>query len=109
MVVACTLRLSRFRIKTFNLVDCGASGYSFIDENFAQTHQIPLHPLKYPRRLEGFDGQVALSGNITKVAEIIMDLEGHVERFFLFVTGLKHYPIVLGHPWLGRHNAVADL
>ena len=108
MVVACTLRLSRFRIKTFNLVDCGASGYSFIDENFAQTHQIPLHPLKYPRSLEGFDGQAALSGNITKVAEIIMDLEGHVERLFLFVTGLKHYPIVLGRPWLRRHNAVAD-
>ena len=37
-----------------------------------------------------------------------MDLEGHVERLFLFVTGLKHYPIVLGHPWLRRHNAVAD-
>ena len=26
----------------------------------------------------------------------------------LFVTGLKTYPIVLGHPWLRRHQAHID-
>ena len=108
MVMTGILRLSRSRIRTYNLIDCGASGFSFIDEKFAHTNQIPLHLLKYPRRLEGFDGQRALSGNITHVAEITMDLEGHVEKLFLYVTGLKNYPIILGHPWLRRHNAIAD-
>ena len=107
-MVSCILRLGRSRIQALNLIDCGASGYAFIDKKFAQTHQIPLHPLKYARRLEGFDGQPALTGNITHVAEVIMDLNGHVERLFLFVTGLKTYPIVLGHPWLRRHQALAD-
>ena len=108
LVVSCILRIGRSRIQALNLIDCGASGYAFIDKKFAQTHQIPLHPLKYARRLEGFDGQPALTGNITHVAEVIMDLNGHVERLFLFVTGLKTYPIVLGHPWLRRHQALAD-
>ena len=82
LVVSCTLRLGRSRIQTLSLIDCGASGYAFIDKKFAQTNQIPLHPLKYARRLEGFDGQPALTGNITHAAEVIMDLNGHTEKCF---------------------------
>ena len=108
LVVSGTLRLGRSRIQTLSLIDCGASGYAFIDKKFAQTNQIPLHPLKYTRRLEGFDGQPALTGNITHAAEVIIDLNGHTEKMFLFVTGLKTYPIVLGHPWLRRHQAHID-
>ena len=107
-MVSCTLRLGRSRIQTLSLIDCGASGYAFIDKKFAQTNQIPLHPLKYARRLEGFDGQPALTGNITHAAEVIMDLNGHTKKMFLFVTGLRTYPIVLGHPWLRRHQAHID-
>ena len=67
-----------------------------------------MHTLKFPRRLEGYDGRAAITGDITQVAEVVMDLQGHVERLFLYVTKLSHYPIVLGHPWLARHGAIAD-
>ena len=85
-MVSCTLRLGRSRIQTLSLIDYGASGYAFIDKKFAQTNQIPLHPLKYARRLEGFDGQPALTGNITHAAEVIMDLNGHTKKMFLFAS-----------------------
>ena len=47
-------------------------------------------------------------GNITQVAKIILDLNSHVETLFFFVTRLRHYPIVLGHPWLRCHDAIAN-
>ena len=107
MVVECILRRFQARIKALVLIDSGASGYSFIDKEFAQLHDLPLHSLKYPRILRGFDGRAALTGSITHVAEVTMDLHGHVEKLFMYVTGLRHHPIVLGHPWLRRHGAIA--
>ena len=109
MILSCILRRQQSRIKALALADSGASAYAFIDKGFAQFHEFPLHPLKYPRRVRGFDGQFALTGNITHVAEVIMDLNGHVETLFMYVTGLQHYPIVLGHPWLRRHEAIAHV
>ena len=108
IVVSCILRRLQARIRALILIDSGASGYLLIYKEFAHLHQFPLHPLKYPRRLLGFDGQPALTGNITHVAEVTMDLNRHIEKLFLYVTGLRHYPIVLGHPWLRRHGAITN-
>ncbi len=108
MVISCTLRYAQSRIPALTLIDCGASAYAFIDKSFAQQYNFPQHQLKYPRRLQGFDGQPALTGNITHVVETTMAIGNHIERLFLFVTGLKHYPIVLGHPWLRRHAIDAN-
>ena len=107
MILSCILRRQQSRINAFALVDSGASAYAFIDKEFAQFHDFPQHLLKYPRRVRGFDGQFALTGTITHVAEVTMVLKNHVEKLFMYVTGLQHYPIVLGHPWLRRHEAVA--
>ncbi len=108
MVISCVLRHAQSRIPALTLIDCGASAYAFIDKTFAQQHNFPQHQLKYPRRLQGFDGQPALTGNITHVVETTMAIDNHIERLFLFVTGLKYYPIVLGHPWLRRHAVDAN-
>ena len=98
MIVSCILRQAQSRISALILIDCGASAYAFIDKTFAQQHNFPQHQLKYPRRLQGFDGQPALTGNITHVVETTMAIGTHIERLFLFVTGLKYYPIVLEYP-----------
>ena len=108
MVVSCTLRQAQSRISALALIDSGASAYAFIDKSFAQHHSLPLHPLTYPRRLRGFDGQTARTGDITHVAETTMALGGHIERLFLYVTGLNQYPIILGLPWLRRHGIDAS-
>ena len=108
MVVSCILRQAQYRIPALALVDSGASAYAFIDKSFAQRHDLPLRPLTFSRRLRGFDGQPALTGDITHVAETTLVLGNHIERLFLYVTGLNQYPIVLGLPWLRRHAIDAN-
>ena len=108
IVVSSLLRYHQAQIQVLTLIDSGASGYAFIDQNFAHQHSFPLHKLKHPRRLFGFDGRPARTGDITHVAETTLVLGAHTEKIFLFVTGLQHYPVVLGHPWLRRHGALAD-
>jgi len=103
MVVSCILRQAQSRVPALALIDSGASAYAFMDKSFAQQHHLPLHQLTHPRRLRGFDGQAALTGDITHVAESTMVLNGHIERLFFYVTGLSQYPIVMGLPWLRRH------
>ena len=85
-----------------------ASAYAFIDKSFVQYHDLLLHPLTYLRRLCGFDGQSALTGDITHIAEIILALGNHVEKLFLYVTGLNQYLIILSLPWLRRHTIDAN-
>ena len=77
-----------------------ASAYTFIDKSFAQHHDLPLHPLTYPRCLCEFDGQSALTGDIIHVAETILALGNHVEKLFLYVISLNQYLIILSLLWL---------
>ncbi|TKA43441.1 hypothetical protein B0A49_13588, partial [Cryomyces minteri] len=105
MVVSCTIAApDRKAIKTYALVDSGASGYAFIDNSFAQYHSLPLVPLQQSYVLEVFDGRPASSGNITHTAPLSIAINDHVEHETPFpVTKLSHYPLILGVPWLRRH------
>ena len=76
-------------------MNSGASAYAFIDKSFVQHHDLSLHPLTYSHHLCGFDGQPALTDDITHVTEIILALENHVKKLFLYVTDLNQYLIVL--------------
>jgi hypothetical protein len=55
LVMTCTLCLNTKEIPTYALIDCGATGYAFIDQDFAGHHQLPLCPLKIPCTLEVID------------------------------------------------------
>ena len=85
-----------------------ASVYTFIDKSFAQHHDLPLHPLTYPCRLCEFNGQSALTGNITHITETILALGNYVKKLFLYVTGLNQYLIVLSLLWLCCHAINAN-
>jgi predicted aspartyl protease len=56
LVMTCTLSLNGKEIPTHALINCGATGYAFIDQDFANRHELPLCPLKTPRALEVIDG-----------------------------------------------------
>ena len=108
MVVSCKLRVAQSRISALILIDSGASAYTFINQSFAQLHSLPLIRLQCPRRLRGFDRQTAATGDITHVAETTIVLGNHVEKLFLYITGLNQYPIILGLPWLRRYKVDAN-
>jgi predicted aspartyl protease len=104
LVVTCTLSLDSKEIPTHALIDCGATGYALIDQDFANHHHLPLHPLKTPHTLEVIDGRRISSGDITHIAEGYLSIQEHWEKLPMFVTKLGHYPIVLGIPWLKQHD-----
>ena len=104
LVVLCNLSFGNETIATHALIDCGATGIAFVDEDFARHHQLRLTPLQYPRSLEVIDGRPISSGDITHVANTHLSILEHQESLPMFVTKLGHYPIVLGIPWLERHD-----
>jgi hypothetical protein len=91
-------------IPTYALIDNGATGYAFMDKDFACHHHLPQLPLKKPRRLEVIDGRPVSSGKITHYIKTTLKINDHLEEAFFYVTKLGHYPIVLGIPWLCQHD-----
>ena len=98
MVISCTLRQAQSRISALALIDSEASVYAFIDKFFAQHHSLLLHSLIYPCCLQGFNGQITQTKDITHVTETTMTLEGYIKRLFLYITDLNQYLIILSLP-----------
>jgi predicted aspartyl protease len=46
LVITCSLTVNNQEIPTHALIDCGATGIAFMDQDFARHHQIPLQELK---------------------------------------------------------------
>jgi len=103
-VILCNVSFGDKTIASHALIDCGATGVAFVDEDFARHHQLPLTPLKYPRALEVIDGRPISSGDITHTANTTLSIHEHREQIPMFVTKLGHYPIVLGIPWMELYD-----
>ena len=56
------------------LVDCAATGYAFIDEDFASCQNFPLFKLTAPRNLRVIDGCPIASGAITHIAKLKLQI-----------------------------------
>src|SRR5258706_2653106 len=105
LVITCSINTdTKSSLHSHALIDCGATGYAFVDENFARYHNLPLYPLKTERVIEVIDGTPIESGTVKYLTKVKMHIGQHEEYIPMFVTQLGHYPIVLGIPWLGRHN-----
>jgi len=104
IVISVVLNYGISQIPTHALVDCGATGYAFADEEFVHDHNFPLFKLTTPRTLEVIDGRPIESGIITHLRKLSMNINGNKEQIPMFITKLGHYPLVLGPPWLRRHD-----
>jgi predicted aspartyl protease len=56
LVVRCDLSFNPKKIPTHAVIDCGATGYAFVDQAFATHHKLPRRPLTTPRVIEVIDG-----------------------------------------------------
>jgi len=104
LVITCTLTGNNQEIPTHALINCGAMGIAFMDQNFAYHDQIPLQELKEKKQFEVIDRRPIESGDITHIAKVDMRIQGHGEQLPMFITKLGHYPIVLGMPWLRLYD-----
>jgi len=108
LVITCTLTVSNREIPTHALIDCGATGIAFLDQDFAHHHQIPLQELKEKKQVEVINGRPIESGDITHIAKVGMKIQSHGEQLPMFITKLGHYPIVVGIPWLRLHDVAVQ-
>ncbi|KAG1927373.1 retrotransposable element [Pimephales promelas] len=95
------------RINTTALVDSGAAG-NFIDLSFAKTYHISLLPCSPPRAVAALDGRPLGNGEIQYISQAVT-LETstlHSEIIQLFTIDSPRHPIILGLPWLEKHNPV---
>jgi hypothetical protein len=109
LVITCSLAVKKKVILTHALIDCGATGIAFIDQDFACHHQIPLQELKKKKEVEVIDGRPIESGDITHIAKVGMKIQQHKKQLPMFITKLGHYPIVLGIPWLRLHDVAVHV
>jgi hypothetical protein len=57
LVITSTLTVNNQEIPTHALIDCGATGITFMDQDFACHHQITLQKLKEKKPVEVIDGR----------------------------------------------------
>ena len=57
LVITCSLTVNDPEIPTHALIDCGATGIAFMDQDFSRHHQIPLQEMKEKRQVEVIDGR----------------------------------------------------
>lgn len=91
-------------VKTHALKDTGATAHGFLDFAFAQKQHIPLIPLDRPIRLRVVDGRDSSAGAITHFADLTLSIGHHTEMTRFYATKLGRYDVILGHPWLRKHD-----
>ena len=107
MLVLTNLPLAHSTTETQSLIDSGCSATAFLDRGFAKPYSIELRPMPYPRKLLLADGRT--SDTITKYAILPVQIGNHSECCLLYVTTLvPSTPIILGPPWLQKHNPSID-
>lgn len=95
-------------VRAYAMIDSGATS-NFVDLAFVKAHGLPLEEKKTPRELIVVDGRPISSGAVTHHtlplrASVLESYPLHSETLSLDVTSLGSYPIILGIPWLKKHE-----
>ena len=89
------------------LVDSGADD-NFIDRNFVKTNNIPIYELSSPKRVHAVDGKlIELVTHKTEPLNLVLS-SNHHEHLELYVISSPLNSVILGIPWLKRHNPHVD-
>lgn len=101
--ISAVLRWGTTSVVCSALIDSGAEG-NFVDERWAIEHGLPLHELKDTPTALALDGRVLSSIHLATALVSLTTSGNHQERISFFVFQSPMAPIVLGHPWLTKHN-----
>ena len=89
------------------LLDSGATGLVMSSE-FAKKKGFKLNKLKRPMQVRNVDRSFNREGPIENIVEVNIYYKGHVERTEIDVIGGQKWGVILGMPWLERHNLEID-
>ena len=102
-----TIETSKQIIGTQALVDSGAEGL-FINRRFARNNWINTKPLGHRIIARNVDNTVNKQGIIDHYADIDVRIGDTVHKERFLVTDTGDSPLILGLPWLAKHNPRID-
>lgn len=89
------------------LVDSGCTGMAFVDFAFATRNRLPMTKMGRKRPLYLADGVLSSWIEFEITTELVIG--DHREMITFFVTSLaQDNPVILGLPWLRKHNPRVD-
>ena len=94
---------SKQTVKT--LIDCSAGGL-FIDKNFSKKFKVKH--LEEPIKAFNVDGTENKKGTIKSYVDLEFWIEHKKFKEQFYVTGLEKQKVILGSPWLNKHNPIID-
>ncbi len=97
LVVHCTKDDQGNQICSHALIHYVATGFAFVDEEFASSQGLPLYSLKDPQELELIDGQSIGSTLVTVITTVQSTIDKHVEKISMFVNKLVY--TVMAQDW----------
>src|SRR5271170_3424825 len=89
------------------LLDSGAGG-KFIDQNYARQKNLEINTLPRPIAAFNVDGTKNKTGTITKYVDLDLNIGSRTMNTRLLVTRLGKQQIILGFPWLQKHNLLIN-
>jgi hypothetical protein len=90
-------------IKTQPLVDSGTGG-TFMDQNYTRKHGFNLTKLEYLIMAQNMDRTKNKQGTIWYYTDLDLQVNGKTNTEQFLITGLGNQKIILGLPWLWKHN-----
>jgi len=94
-------------VVTEALLDSGATGL-VMSEEFARRHRFKRMRLERLVYVRNVDGILSYAGPIVDTVEVEIFFKGHKERTSIDVIGGQKWSVILGMPWLRRHNPEID-
>ncbi|KAI5116151.1 hypothetical protein M0805_006447 [Coniferiporia weirii] len=107
MKIPITLTVHDQNVSTNALIDSGAEG-KFINAKFIIKHRIPTKPLTHPIQVRNVDGTPNQHGTITRFTWRLIKIGRRSITTTFLVTSLSKEDVILGLPWLKRHNPAID-
>jgi len=89
------------------LLNSGATGLVMSSE-FAKKQSFKLKKLERPIQVRNVNGSFNKEGPIENTVEVNIYYKGHMERTEIDVIGGQKWSVILGMPWLARHNPEID-